>query len=145
MLNDRKALWGRKFGGQAGKEMMRARGRERNPGEMNKLEKKFEKTLLEGLLLETIAWYGYDVVKLRLADNCFLNVDFFVMANSTKLLGSDIEVFPGELVAIDTKGGLIEEDAKIKMRVSTSAFPWRFFYAQARAVKDGGGWKYTEI
>lgn len=145
MLFDRKAMFGRRFAGKDGQQAMRAKGRERKPGQQNLLEKKFELALHAAIATEEIAWFGYDVIKLRLGDNTFLSPDFFVMAHLPTLLGIDVGASPGEIIAIDTKGGLIEEDAKVKMRVAVSHLPFRLFYAQARPKKDGGGWKLTEV
>lgn len=133
MSFDRKAVWGRKFGGASGQLAMRAKGRQRQPGQMNPLERDFERHLQMLLATDQIAWYGFDVIKLRLADNTFLSVDFFVMQTS------------GELHAIDVKGGLIEEDARVKMRVVASAFPIPLFYAQRKKKAEGGGWVLMEV
>lgn len=145
MQFDRKAMFGKRFAGKDGQQAMRAKGRERKPGEQNPLEKKFDLALHAALAVEEIAWFGYDVIKLRLGDNTFLTPDFFVMAHLPTILGHDVGALPGEIIALDTKGGLIEEDAKVKMRVAVSHLPFRLFYVQARAKKDGGGWKFTEV
>lgn len=133
MKFDRKAVFGSNFGGAAGQMAMRAKGRARQPGQMNPLERDFERLLQHQLATDAIAWYGYDVIKLRLADNTFLSVDFFVMQTS------------GELHGIDVKGGLIEEDARVKMRVVASAFPIPLFFAQRQKKSEGGAWVITEV
>jgi hypothetical protein len=105
------------------------------PGQMNKTELAYSQHLELQKRAGEIAWYAFDAVKLRLAGNTFLNVDFFVMLAS------------GELQARDVKGSLkiITEDAAVKMKVANQYFPFRFFYAIPRPKKSGGGWDLIEV
>lgn len=104
-------------------------------GEMNKTEAAYAKHL--ELLKQSgqILWYRFDAVKLRLADNTFLTVDFFILNAQS------------QLEAHDVKGSLriITDDAKVKMKVAADAFPFAFYYAVPRTQKSGGGWEITEI
>lgn len=119
---------------ETSKQRLQALGRMK-VGTMNKTEAAFAAYLEQRKQAGEILWYAFDAIKLRLADNTFLSVDFFVM-NSMNCL-----------YAIDVKGSpaIIEDDAKVKMKVATAAFPWPFFYAFPKPKKDGGGWKIVEV
>ena len=106
------------------------------PGKMNKTEARYERELLapakgRGELL----WYAFEAVKLRLADRTFLTVDFAVLTKD------------GVLELHDVKGALaiVEEDAKVKMKVAAAMFPFRFKMAFPRPRKLGGGWMVREV
>ncbi len=106
-----------------------ARGRPRHvPGVMNKLEAAYDEHLQllqrEGM----VVWYRFESVKLKLAKNTHLTVDFFVMNAA------------GELEAHEVKG-YWEEDARVKVKVAAEMYPFRFLAIQ-RA--DDGAWQ-TEV
>ena len=104
-------------------------------GEMNKTEAAYAKHLEALKQAGLILWCRFDAVKLRLADNTFLTVDFFILNAQS------------QLEAHDVKGSLriITDDAKVKMKVAADAFPFAFYYAVPRTQKSGGGWEITEI
>ena len=102
-------------------------------GERNKTEAAYEAYLRILLAAGEITWFKFEGLKLRLADNTFLTVDFFVMTSS------------GELQAHDVKGGFITEDANVKMKVAADMYPFRFFLVRAKAKKNGGGWDIKEV
>jgi hypothetical protein len=104
-------------------------------GQMNRTESAYAQHLELQKRAGEIAWYAFDAVKLRLADNTFLSVDFFVMATN------------GELQAHDVKGSMkiITDDAKVKMKVAHERYPFPFFYAIPKAKKNGGGWDLIEV
>ena len=79
-----------------------------------------------------ILWFKFEGLKLRLADNTFLTIDFFVMNKNNELEARDVK-------------GFMMEDAKVKMKVAASIYPFRFFIVKAIAKKNGGGWDVTEI
>lgn len=99
---------------------------------MNKTEAAFDRHLAELKLAGEVVWYRFEAITLKLADDCRLTVDFFVMRAN------------GELQAYDTKGApeVVTDDAKVKMRMAATAFPWPFFYAYP---KQGGGWDIREV
>lgn len=110
-----------------GKERLYALGRLK-VGEMNMTERKYEDEILRpGLLTGAILWYRYEGIKLRLADNTFLTVDFAVLPAD------------GVLTMCDVKGAraIMQEDARVKMRVAANSYPFRFELA---FPKKGGGW-----
>ncbi len=131
---------------KTGKEAVQALGRLKT-GEMNKLEARYDAYLRSLLLAGQIAWYKFEGIKLRLADNTYLTVDFFVMYND------------GHLEAHDTKGtkrvkradqsivlnAHVEDDASVKMKVAAEEYPWPFRYAIELPKKLGGGWKLIPV
>ncbi|QIW86673.1 endonuclease I-like superfamily protein [Klebsiella phage LASTA] len=116
------------------KAKLHALGRKKK-GEMNATEAKFANYLRGLEITGEILWWMHEGIKLQLADNTTLNVDFNVMYAD------------GLLVMIDVKGAkaIIEEDAKVKMKVAAEQFPFVFRYAFPRQKKDGGGWIFEEI
>jgi len=105
-------------------------------GTMNKSEAAYEREVLKPALQRgEIAWYRFEAIKLRLADNCFLTVDFPVMTGD------------GQIEMHDVKGAkaIIQEDAKVKMKVAAAAFPFVFKYAFPVPKKNGGGWTIEEL
>ena len=83
-------------------------------GEMNKTESAYSAHLETLRIAGELLWHKFEGLKLRLADNTFLTVDFFVMTSS------------GELQAHDVKG-FLTEDANVKMKVAASMYPFEFF------------------
>lgn len=116
------------------KARLHALGRKKK-GEMNATEAKFANYLRGLEITGEILWWRHEGIKLQLADNTTLNVDFNVMYAD------------GLLVMIDVKGAkaIIEEDAKVKMKVAAEQFPFVFRYAFPRQKKDGGGWIFEDI
>lgn len=116
------------------KAKLHALGRKKK-GEMNATEAKFANYLRGLEIAGEILWWKHEGIKLQLADNTTLNVDFNVMYAD------------GLLVMIDVKGAkaIIEEDAKVKMKVAAEQFPFVFRYAFPRQKKDGGGWIFEDI
>jgi hypothetical protein len=101
-------------------------------GEMNKTESAYSAHLEMLRIAGELAWHKFEGLKLRLADNTFLTVDFFVMTST------------GELQAHDVKG-FMTDDANVKMKVAADMYPFRFFVVRAKAKKNGGGWDIREV
>ncbi|WP_343546796.1 hypothetical protein [Sphingobium yanoikuyae] len=115
-----------------GKDRLFALGRMK-VGEKNQTEQRFEDEYLRPLLLAgEILWYRFEGVKLRLADNTFLTVDYAVLPAG------------GVLTMIDVKGGaaVVQEDARVKMRVAADQYPFLFQYA---FPTKGGGWTIKDV
>ena len=113
---------------KGGKAAYYAHGRKKDRGAMNRTEARYEAEVLKpALLIGEIGWYAYDAINLRLADRCFFKVDFAVLADD------------GVLEMVDVKGAkiLVEDDARVKIKVAAETFPFRFLMAWP--VK-GGGW-----
>jgi hypothetical protein len=102
-------------------------------GKMNKLESAYAAYLWQLQCLGEILWYKFEGIKLRLADNTFLTVDFAVLQKD------------GILAMHECKGGWFRDDAKVKTKVAASIYPFRFLIVRARPKKDGGGWSEEEV
>lgn len=102
-------------------------------GEMNKTEAAYAADVLErrkqtGEVID----YWFERFTFKLANDCRYTPDFVVMLAS------------GELECHETKG-YWQDDAKVKIRVAASLFPFRFVAIQKQSKKDGGGWTYQEF
>lgn len=127
----------------AGKQSLRARGRIRKrSGEMNKTEAAFAAYLRTEQVAGRVLWFGFEQVKLRLADNTYFTPDFGVMYAN------------GELWLVDTKGTKkdggrykpwVEEDARIKLKVAAETFPFVLAVAYRLPIKAGGNWVIEEV
>lgn len=97
-------------------------------GERNKTEAAYE-TMLESLrMVGEVAWYKFEGVKLRLADNTFYTPDFAVMRNTGMMEMHEVK-------------GFWQDDARVKIKLAAELYPFRFIAARPRAKKDGGGWE----
>lgn len=104
-------------------------------GEMNKTEAAYAAHLEARLRAGEILWYRFEGIKLRLANNCFLTVDFALMTAS------------GQLEMHDVKGAraIFSDDSKVKMKVAAEAYPFVFRVAFPRKKTEGGGWDIDEL
>lgn len=102
-------------------------------GEKNSTEQKFEDDWLRPRLMAgEILWYRFEGIKLRLADNTFLTVDYAVLPAD------------GVLTMIDVKGAraIVQDDARVKMKVAAEQYP--FLFQMAYPTK-GGGWTVEAV
>jgi hypothetical protein len=102
------------------------------PGTMNKTEAAYAVTLQSLQATGEIVWHKFEAIKLRLADNTFYSPDFLVLRGD------------GSLEVHEVKG-FWEDDARVKVKVAASLFPFRFIAVTAIAKKHGGGWKVEEF
>lgn len=110
---------------------MRALGRLKT-GAMNKTEKAYAERLESLRLIGEVAWYKFEGLKFRLADNTFYTPDFIVMRSS------------GLLEAHEVKG-FWQDDARAKIKIAADMYPLRFIAVKVRAKKDGGGFSEEEF
>ncbi|WP_424140417.1 hypothetical protein [Roseomonas chloroacetimidivorans] len=117
--------------GLRAKARMQARGR-LPAGQMNKTEAKYDAHLAQLQHAGEILWRRFEGLKLKLADNTFLTVDFALMRAD------------GVLVMTDVKGSpaIYTDDAKVKMKVAAEMYPFVFMVA---FPKRGGGWTEVEV
>lgn len=101
-------------------------------GERNKTEAMYEQELELRRIGGEIAWYRFEGVKLRLADNTFYTPDFAVMLASGQLEMHEIKGWWGD-------------DARVKIKVAADQYPFRFIALTAKAKRDGGGWEREEF
>jgi hypothetical protein len=97
-------------------------------GTMNRTEAAYAALLEQGRMSGTVAWWKFEGVKLRLADSTFYTPDFNVM------------MFDGLLAMIEVKGHWAD-DARVKIKVAASIYPFRFVAVKAKAKSAGGGWE----
>lgn len=116
---------------QSAKGQMQAKGRLPS-GQMNRTETAYAVRLENERMAGLIRWWKFEGIKLRLADNTFLTVDFAVMR------ADDV------MEMHDVKGAraIYAEDAKVKMKVAAEAFPFVFKLAFPRR---GGGFDVEEV
>jgi len=107
-------------------EAMFALGRLKT-GEMNNTEAAYNAHLEAEKAAGRIAWFKFEGIKIRLADNTFYTPDFFVMLAS------------GQLQAHEVKGHW-QDDARVKIKVAAAMYPIEFLAVKAKAKRDGGGW-----
>lgn len=101
-------------------------------GQMNKTEAAYCQLLEMRKRAGEIAWYRFEGIKLRLADNTFYTPDFAVMLAS------------GEMELHEVKGFWVE-DARVKTKVAADQYPFRIIAVTPQAKKLGGGWKVEEF
>lgn len=102
-------------------------------GKMNKTEEAYDAYLKSLMLADKIAWYKFEAIKLRLADNTFYTIDFAVVPTKTMVL---------EMHEVK---GFWQDAARVKIKVAASQYPFVFVAVTARAKKHGGGWQYEEF
>lgn len=108
----------------ATKTRMQALGRLKQ-GEMNKSEANYAKFLELRKQGGEIAWYKFEGMKFRLADNTFYTPDFAVLKSNGVL---EMHEFKGRWM----------DDARVKIKVAAEMYPVVFIGVQ----KDGTGYKY---
>ncbi|SCU75550.1 conserved hypothetical protein [Cupriavidus necator] len=121
-------------GRQSGLQRLRALGRLK-PGQMNKTEQAYERHLHARREAGEVLWYRFEGIKLRLADNTFLTIDFAVM------------LADGQLEMHDVKGGkaVFMDDARAKTKVAADQYPFQFRAVYPRPKREGGGWAFEDF
>jgi hypothetical protein len=120
------------------KALPRARGRRRERGGMTGVEKKYEAHLTTLRNMGMIAWFAFESIKLRLADNTFYTCDFAVLRND-----GFIELH--EVKPATKRDGRetywCEEDAKQKVKVVAELYP----FIVCIVYPTSAGWKREEF
>lgn len=101
-------------------------------GAMNKTEQAYAALLEQRRLENHVAWFKFEGMKFRLADNTFYTPDFMVM------------LVDGRLQAHEVKG-FWQDDARAKIKIAADMYPVEFIAVRPRAKKDGGGWEREEF
>lgn len=101
-------------------------------GSMNKTEAAYDAHLQQLRHAGAIVWHKFEAVKLRLADNTFYTPDFAVLPADGFLEMHEVK-------------GFWEDDARVKIKVAASIYPFRFCAVTARAKKRGGGWEVEQF
>lgn len=118
---------------QTATQRMQAKGR-LPAGQMNKSEEAYSRVLDARKLAGEVLWWAFESIKLKLADRTYLTIDFALM-----LADGGIELH-------DVKGAkaIIQDDAKVKMKVAAAAFPFPMFYAFP-PKRVGGSWTIEAV
>lgn len=101
-------------------------------GQKNKTEEAYGNHLESLKHSGAVAWYKFEGMKLRLADNTFYTPDYAVMLTD------------GSMECHEVKGYWMD-DAKVKIKVAADLYPFRFVAIKAKAKKDGGGWAIEDF
>ncbi len=100
------------------------------PGEMNKLEARFEMEVLRPLLLaEEIYHYSFEHIKLKLADKTWYTIDYFAQRRD------------GSMDAIEVKGRW-EDDSRVKFKVAAREYSCFRFFA---VTMESGLWRVESV
>lgn len=104
-------------------------------GQMNQTEEAYARDLELRRAAGEVAWFKFEGVKLRLADNTFYSPDFAVMLAS------------GVMEMHEVKGGrgIFFDDAKVKIKVAAEMYPFAFVVAFPIPKRKGGGWEIERI
>ena len=115
-----------------GTQRMQALGRKKT-GLMNKTETRFAHMLSLEQHAGKVQWWKFEGIKLMLAKNTSLTVDFAILPET------DI------LTLIDVKGSkaMVTDDARAKMKIAAELYPFVFKLAYPRP--KGEGWDIEEI
>jgi hypothetical protein len=97
-------------------------------GEMNKTEADYGQRLELLLRAGEILWYKFEAVKLRLANNTFYTPDFAVLNEQSEMEMHEVK-------------GFWEDDARVKIKVAASLYPFKFLAVMPRSKKDGYGYE----
>jgi hypothetical protein len=108
-----------------------AKGRRREKaGVMNRTEAAYAAELQLRERCGEIAWWKFEGIKLRLADNTFYTPDFFVMLPDGEFEAHETK---GTTKATDSKGVKYEkpyvadDGSTIKIKIAAEVYPIRFF------------------
>lgn len=113
------------------KRALQALGRLKT-GTMNKTEAAYAATLDARRHAGEVAWFKFEGIKLRLADNTFYTPDFSVM------------LADGALELHEVKGHWAD-DARAKIKIAADLYPMRFIAVRVKTKKEGGGWNIEEF
>lgn len=98
------------------------------PRKMNKTEAAYASHLEALKLAGDVRWWGFECIKLRLADDTQYITDFAVLNGDWVFEIHEIK-------------GFMRDDALVKIKVAAEQFPFRFFVIR----KDKTGWDREEF
>lgn len=99
---------------------------------MNKSEQAYAAFLESLRAAGQVAWFRFEGVKLRLADNTFYSPDFAVMRADGAMEMHEVK-------------GFWQDDARVKIKVAAEHYPFKFLAVRPKPKKDGGGWQVEEF
>lgn len=101
-------------------------------GQMNRTEAAYAAYLERQKQIGEIAWYRFESIKLKVADNrCWYAPDFVVMKST------------GEIQLHEVKGSkaIFQDDARVKCKVVSDEYPFRLFICYPKK----GDWLLEEL
>lgn len=100
-------------------------------GSMNKTERAYHDWLRRRLMAGEVAWFRFEGIKVRLADNTFYTPDFAVMLAS------------GEMQLHEVKGArsIFHDDARVKVKIAAEMYPFPVIVAYPRD-RECLGWEF---
>lgn len=101
-------------------------------GERNKTEAAYELFLEAQKQAGEILWYAFEGMTFKLAKDTRYTPDFVVMKAD------------GEIQCHECKS-IWRDDAKVKIKVASALFPFRFIAVYAKPKKEGGGFRNEEF
>lgn len=99
---------------------------------MNSLEQKYSEYLDELVRSGSICWWAFEPIKLKLAEKTHYCPDFLVQTADCELQVHEVK-------------GFWRDDARVKIKVAASMFPFRFIAVTPIAKNKGGGWQIEEF
>lgn len=96
-------------------------------GAMNRTEALYAAHLESLKRAGVVAWFKFEGLKFRLADNTFYTPDFAVMKAD------------GHMECHEVKGHW-QDDARAKIKIAADLYPFHFVAIKAQSKKAGGGW-----
>lgn len=102
---------------------------------MNKTEARYVTEILEPLRQHgVIRIFEYEVVKLRIGDNCWYTPDFLVIDRYGRVEFHEIKAYWAKAKKVGWK-----DDARVKWKAAGAAYPWAIFIAAWPMPKSGWG------
>ena len=101
-------------------------------GRMNATEERYAAHLAARQAAGDVHWFAFEAVKFRLADLTFYTPDFLVLPASLVLEVHEVK-------------GHWEDDARVKIKVAASLFPFRFYGIKQKSKKAGGGFEVEDF
>ena len=93
---------------------------------MNGWETEYALTLEDLRRREHISWWGFEKLRIRLANGAWFKPDFAVIRE-------------GRLEFHEVKG-MWREAARVRIKVASEVIPVKFIVVRKRLMQDGGGW-----
>lgn len=97
-------------------------------GAVNRLEREYHVRLLTLQGAREIKEYGYERIKLKLANHTYYTPDFYIVTDDG--------------LEFHEVKGFMRDDAAVKLKVAASLFPWARFYL---CKKVRGSWVVTRV
>lgn len=101
-------------------------------GQMNKTEQEYNDYLKLLKSANEVIWFKFEGMKFRLADNTFYTPDFTVMNKNYEIELHEVK-------------GFWMDDARVKIKIASDLYPFKFIAIKKKAKKDGGGWEVEEF